>query len=165
MRLKHKNNIFDLDITRDGENLTLIEELKSSDFKVAELNNNSYSVTSANGKKLVNFYKDKNHIIVNIDGHNYQFELIEEEDFNDFSSNSDKNVDILKSPMPGSVIKLLVKEGDTVEEGTALIIIEAMKMETTLYSSIDGKVVEINTKDGEQVAPDKELIKIEKITD
>jgi len=53
--------------------------------------------------------------------------------------------------IPGSVIKVLVKEGDEVKENDSLMIIEAMKMETNITASCDGVVEEVLVKEGEQV--------------
>ncbi len=64
--------------------------------------------------------------------------------------------------MPGSIVKVLVEKGQKVDEGDGLIIIEAMKMETTMYSSISGIVTEVNAKAGEQVDSDKVLLVVEK---
>jgi biotin carboxyl carrier protein len=162
MKLKSKNTVFDIDLKVDSNNLLLDYDNKSLSYKINEVNSNTYSVASESSKKTAYYHKEKNNIFVNIDGFTYTFEILDDDSFNDFSSNEDKNIDIIKSPMPGSVIKVLVNNGDEVEEGNPLIIIEAMKMETTLYSSINGKITEINVSNGEQVSPDKELIKIEK---
>ncbi len=49
-------------------------------------------------------------------------------------------------PMPGKLIELFVKVGDKIEIGQNLCIVEAMKMENTLVSSLKGKVKKINFK-------------------
>jgi len=54
-------------------------------------------------------------------------------------------------PMPGKVIALLVSEGDQVEKGQGLVIVEAMKMENEVHSPIAGEVKEITVKAGETV--------------
>lgn len=64
--------------------------------------------------------------------------------------------------MPGSVVKLLVQQGQSVEEGAPIIVVEAMKMEITLYSSISGVVTEINVEPGQQVDSDKTLVVIKR---
>jgi len=54
-------------------------------------------------------------------------------------------------PMPGKVIRLLVKEGDTVQAGQGLIVIEAMKMQNEIRSPKSGKVERLLTKEGQTV--------------
>ena len=62
--------------------------------------------------------------------------------------------------MPGSIVKILVEPNQKVGEGEPIVIVEAMKMEITLYSSIEGIVSEINVQVGEQVDSDKVLVVI-----
>jgi biotin carboxyl carrier protein len=54
-------------------------------------------------------------------------------------------------PMPGKVIAVLVAEGDAVEKGQGLAIVEAMKMENEVRSPITGAVKEIRVKPGDTV--------------
>jgi 3-methylcrotonyl-CoA carboxylase alpha subunit len=68
----------------------------------------------------------------------------------------------LAAPMPGKVIAVMVKPGATVERGTPLLIMEAMKMEHTIYAPAAGTVREVLYAIGEQVAEGAELIAFEK---
>jgi biotin carboxyl carrier protein len=54
-------------------------------------------------------------------------------------------------PMPGKIIAVLVSEGDQVEKGQGLVIVEAMKMENEVHSPIAGEVKEIKVKPGDTV--------------
>ncbi len=63
--------------------------------------------------------------------------------------------------MPGSVLQVLVKRGDKVHKGDPIIITEAMKMETTIRSSIDGKVASLFVKEGDQIQSNDLLIEID----
>lgn len=67
----------------------------------------------------------------------------------------------IKSPMPGSILQVLVKEGDSVNAGDALIIMESMKMEMTLSAPADGVVKAISCKSGELTELNQLLIAIE----
>lgn len=60
--------------------------------------------------------------------------------------------------IPGAVIKVLVKEGDTVKENDSLMIIEAMKMETNITASCDGVVEKLLVNEGEQVKTGQLLV-------
>ena len=64
--------------------------------------------------------------------------------------------------MPGTVVEVLVKEGDKVSAGDPLLVAEAMKMETEIQAPIDGTIKVINIAKGETVNPDEILIEIEK---
>ena len=61
------------------------------------------------------------------------------------------------SPIPGTVIKVNVKEGDSVSKGDTLAVIEAMKMETEVLSPSDGTVSEVHIQPTQMVQA-KELI-------
>ena len=63
-----------------------------------------------------------------------------------------------EAPMPGVVLKILVKQGDVVAKGTPLLILEAMKMEHQIVAGHEAKVVAINCKEGEMVQPGVELV-------
>ncbi len=65
------------------------------------------------------------------------------------------------TPMPGKVVKILIKENEPVEEGQTIAIVEAMKMENEIHAPIDGIVKKIFVKPGDQVNPDDALIRIE----
>jgi geranyl-CoA carboxylase alpha subunit len=66
----------------------------------------------------------------------------------------------LKAPMPGVVLEVLVEVGQEVEEGQALLKLEAMKMEHTIRSGADGVVQEIYFTAGEQVIAEAQLLRI-----
>jgi len=64
------------------------------------------------------------------------------------------------SPMAGSVMKVLVKAGDVVTAGQEVIVMEAMKMESSLYSAAAGTVQAVNVKEGDSVQEGQNLISI-----
>lgn len=64
--------------------------------------------------------------------------------------------------MPGSVLQVLVRRGDKVTKGQPIVITEAMKMETTIRASIDGKVERLYVKEDDQIQTNDLLIEIEK---
>lgn len=55
------------------------------------------------------------------------------------------------APMPGSIFKILVKEGDAVKKGDVVLILEAMKMENEIFAAADGVVSSINVTTGTAV--------------
>ena len=62
--------------------------------------------------------------------------------------------------MPGLVRQVLVKKGDRVKAGQPLIVMEAMKLQTTLVAGGDGVVEAVLVKESEQVAEGAELVRI-----
>ncbi|MGI9351232.1 MAG: acetyl/propionyl/methylcrotonyl-CoA carboxylase subunit alpha [Rhizobiaceae bacterium] len=71
--------------------------------------------------------------------------------------------DIITAPMPGLVKKVLAKSGDKVSGGSALIILEAMKMEHTLSAPRDGILDEVGVSEGDQVEDGNVLARMEKV--
>ncbi|MGI9625421.1 MAG: biotin/lipoyl-containing protein [Longimicrobiales bacterium] len=68
----------------------------------------------------------------------------------------------LKAPMPGMVVKIEVAEGDLVEVGQGLVIVEAMKMENELKATVAGRVAKVLTEAGQAVDKDQVLIEFAK---
>lgn len=66
----------------------------------------------------------------------------------------------MTSPMPGKILKIFVKAGDSVEAGTPILVMEAMKMEHTIKASKAGIVEKIHFKEGDQVQGGVELVKL-----
>jgi biotin carboxyl carrier protein len=65
------------------------------------------------------------------------------------------------SPMPGKIVKITVREGDTVEAHDLLIVLEAMKMEHRIEAPGDGVVKRIAVREGEIVAGSAPILDIE----
>lgn len=61
-------------------------------------------------------------------------------------------------PMPGKIVKVLVKSGDKVSKGDTLVIVSAMKMESEYNAEKDGVVKEVNVSDGDTVDGGKVMI-------
>jgi len=57
------------------------------------------------------------------------------------------------APMPGTIVNVLVKEGDEVLEYQEVVILEAMKMETPVVAPSDGKVASIEVEKNQVVKP------------
>lgn len=64
------------------------------------------------------------------------------------------------SPMPGVILDIKVKEGDSISEGQVVVILEAMKMENEIVSEFTGTVSAIRVKKGDTVDTDAVLVEI-----
>ena len=63
------------------------------------------------------------------------------------------------APLPGTVIEVFVKPGETIESGQVILIIEAMKMKNSIRSTRAGKIAEVLVGAGETVAHKQALVK------
>lgn len=64
------------------------------------------------------------------------------------------------TPMPGAVVSIKVKMGEHVKAGAVVLIIEAMKMQSEVHTSIDGVVKAIHVAEGDRVNPDEVLVEV-----
>lgn len=67
----------------------------------------------------------------------------------------------VKAPMSGLILKILKKVGDSVTEDDDFLVMEALKMENTIYSPSSGTVKEILVKEGEKVEDEQVLAIVE----
>lgn len=67
----------------------------------------------------------------------------------------------IKSPLPGSVIKVNVEVGDSFNEGDTLMVMESMKMENNILAERSGKILKIFAPAGKAVLQDEDLFEIE----
>jgi biotin carboxyl carrier protein len=65
---------------------------------------------------------------------------------------------LVKSPMPGRVVKVLIAKGDVVEVGQGLLVLEAMKMENEVRARIAGTVAEVHVAPGATVEGNANLV-------
>ena len=65
---------------------------------------------------------------------------------------------LVKSPMPGRVVKVLIAKGDVVEVGQGLLVLEAMKMENEVRARIAGTVAEVHVAPGATVEGNAKLV-------
>lgn len=66
-------------------------------------------------------------------------------------------------PMPSVVERIMVAVGDILKKGDSVVVVAAMKMETTLIAPFDGRVAKINVSVGDKVMPGLILVDIEKL--
>ncbi len=67
---------------------------------------------------------------------------------------------IIKAPMPGLLLKINKKVGDTIEIGEPIVILEAMKMENEIKSTVSGRILEIYAEEGSNLEKNSKIIMI-----
>lgn len=99
-----------------------------------------------------------------VDGRTYRIRLVDERRVRVGGAQSGLEVQGRQNvsvPMPGKVVAVLVAEGDPVDKGQGLVIVEAMKMENEVRSPITGEVKEIRVKAGDTVEGGAVLLVVE----
>ena len=71
----------------------------------------------------------------------------------------------VKSPLPGSIVKVMVKPGDSVKKGDTLLTMESMKMENIVASEYTGTVKNVLVQAGQNVMQDDKLVEIETVAE
>ena len=101
-------------------------------------------------------------IIVKINGRNYSVELKDKFDLllekMGLNQTATHKVNSIKAPMPGLIIDLKIKAGDSVNTGDPLLILEAMKMENIIKSPGEGIIKNVKVKKGDNVEKGQVLI-------
>jgi biotin carboxyl carrier protein len=120
------------------------------DGKKTGVTNYSLIVDNRSFEVEVDISEDEYRVLV--DGRSYHIDLLDERRMrvgglqSAIQLQGRQNVSV---PMPGKVIAVLVSEGDTVERGQGLVIVEAMKMENEVRCPINGEVKEVRVKPGD----------------
>lgn len=149
-----------IDSSRSGEYKATIGD-KEYVFSASNISPNEFSILAGNKNVKVFVAESDDHIFVHIGGEIVQ---LNKPNMNgsgvggpdiEFGSK-----DEISTPMPGKVVKILVGEGDKVEAGQSLLIVESMKMENEIKSPADGEVISINFSDGDLVEPGQIIIKL-----
>ncbi|MEM5947381.1 biotin/lipoyl-containing protein [Spirochaetia bacterium 38H-sp] len=117
----------------------------------------AYAVSVGGKKYTVKIEGDK--AIVNGKAYDIAISEADEKAAGSAASSGDKAE--VKAPLPGLVLRIPVAEGDEVEDGQEVIVLEAMKMENPIYAPKAGRVASILVKQGDHVKSGDVLIEIE----
>lgn len=118
-----------------------------------------------NGKHYTFFARNEDNrvILLTHKGYIYSFirkdKLTSQKNFSS-STTSSEDTSVIKSQMPGKIVKINHKQGDQVQKGDVLLIVESMKMENNLICRMDGTIENILVTVGENVDSSRILIKI-----
>lgn len=154
------------EIKREGNLITLAVDDDIYEVDLVKVGNGEYSVLYKGKSYNIEVIEtnDPKHYAVNTFYFSYNIEVIDaetrymrsREDAGDHHGGN-----IIRSPMPGKIVKIPVNVGDTVEKGQTVIIVSAMKMESEFKSGKDGVVAEIAVKEGDTIDGNQVMVVIE----
>ncbi len=145
---------FDFNINGDDYQV----HIKSIEGDIAEIevNGTPYSV-----KVKQEIKASKTPILVRKEGQSKSADKRIIENLSPVSSSSKPSAKAIKSPLPGSIIKVMVAEGDSFKAGDVLLVMESMKMENNILAERNGTIVKVCAPAGSAVLQDADLFLVE----
>ncbi|GAA0718497.1 pyruvate carboxylase [Clostridium malenominatum] len=116
---------------------------------------------SNTGKRTLVFEVNGNRREIEVEEKSSKMSALKEEKTIEFVNKKDKLQ--IGASIPGTIVKLLIKEGDMLKEGQNIAVVEAMKMETNIVASTAGKVERIYVKEGQIVKASQLIVKLSSI--
>jgi biotin carboxyl carrier protein len=165
MKLKAEINSehLDVDLSRDGSTVN------------ARVGDRDYTLTVSEPEPGVFLLKDGSSVyeastsataegtLVTIGGREFKVQISDPKRLRGSSGGADAAAGRaeIKTAMPGKVVRILKAEGDAVEKGEGVIVVEAMKMQNEMRSPKDGVVANVSVAEGDTVAAGDVLVVIE----
>ncbi|MDV3309424.1 MAG: biotin/lipoyl-binding protein [Cyclobacteriaceae bacterium] len=145
------------------EGLYVDDALLSLD--VARVDENTYSLIYQ-GKsftgEIIRSDPRRRVIVIRINGRPYEVKVKDRFDLLleklGIGNNDASRLNVVRAPMPGLIVEMKVKEGDTVASGDSLLVLEAMKMENVLRAPGSGVVKAIHVAKGDRVEKNQILV-------
>lgn len=139
-------------IKLNGEIVDIDAVLTETGFCSILHNGHSYNA------EVVNPSEGKYVITANFRRHEVELQNLRKKYIRSGAASDDDVQDCIKAPMPGKIIAVLVETGQAVKKGDPLLIIEAMKMQSTYSASQDATVETVEIAEGDSVLADQLLL-------
>jgi len=153
-------------IKHEGEIFTLSVDGKIYEIDAKQIKSGAFSMLHENQSYLIDVLETSSNknLEVNAWNNNYAVEIIDAESKYQMSRGKgalgeDENV--ISSPMPGKIVKVLAKVGDHLKEGDTVIIVSAMKMESEYKVKQDCVVSEVFVNEGDTVDSHQPMVIVE----
>lgn len=152
-------------LSREGNYYQVLIDNKLYELDLIEVEQGVYSVLHENRSFNVELveHKGPKSYIVNTFFSSFEVEIIDAEakyQQNRRRSDADEG-NVIVSPMPGKVVKVLFNEGDAVKAGQTVVIVSAMKMDSEYKVKQDRIIKRILVKEGETVSSDQPMVILE----
>ncbi|MDP2236552.1 MAG: biotin/lipoyl-containing protein [Bacteroidales bacterium] len=152
-------------LSRDGSSYQIAIDNKIYELDAEEVEQGVYSILLDNKSFNVELVQGKNSkaFTVNTLYETFDIEIIDAETkyLQNRKKDDGEDTNVITSPMPGKVVKILFKEGDAVMAGDTVIVVSAMKMESEYKVKQDRIIKRILVKEGDTVSGDQPMVIIE----
>lgn len=166
MKAKVNDKTYEIElVSKEGNNVRISLDGKTIDLDVVMSENgfcsllyeghsyNAESVSHSNGKYT---------ITTNFKHFDVELSNPQKKYLRNTGNSIDEAQESIVSPMPGKIIKVFIEENQTVKKGDALLVIEAMKMQSTYTAAQDAIVEKVVVNEGDSVLRDQLLISFKK---
>lgn len=165
IKMNNRTAVVEL-VSREGNFAKILVDGREYDIDIVEVEQDVYSVLLNGLSFNVELIPGDNHktFTVNTYKFSYDAEIIDAEakyQKNRLKGMSLDDANTIVAPMPGKVVKVLAKIGDTVEQGETVIILSAMKMESEFKAKTSGIIKELRVQEGDTVDGKQVLVVIE----
>lgn len=165
IKMNNRTAVVEL-VSREGNFAKILVDGREYDIDIVEVEQDVYSVLLNGLSFNVELIPGDNHktFTVNTYKFSYDAEIIDAEakyQKNRLKGMSLDDANTIVAPMPGKVVKVLAKIGDTVEQGDTVIILSAMKMESEFKTKTSGIIKELRVQEGDTVDGKQVLVVIE----
>jgi|LGOV01.1.fsa_nt_gb acetyl/propionyl-CoA carboxylase alpha subunit len=160
-------NSYSIELDKDSESKGEINS-ELFDFEIESENEDNFKIRMQDKNydlDIISVNEENKNIEVLVNGKLFNITLKDQYDklisslgLGKKNNNNEKNI---KAPMPGLVIKLLVKQNEEIIEGQHLLVLEAMKMENIIKANSSGKLKSININIGDAVEKNEVLLEVE----
>ncbi len=147
-----------LELVADGEHHRVRVDRRRGTVEAAEHSWEVRSVASETGRLALEINGSIHTFQVSADrhaitvGHRGAVQVFEQPEAFGDSAEESAGDGAVAAPMPGKVLEVAGHEGQEVEAGQTVVVMEAMKMELSLHAPIDGRIEDLNVRAGDQVA-------------
>ncbi len=151
-------------LEKDGDNLVISIDDRTYKLNLVEVEKGIYSIIldGVSFNVELTSLEDRKYTIDTLYDH-FDVEVIDPETryINSRKSGHEEDVNFISTPMPGKIVKILVKAGDEVKAGDTCVVVSAMKMESEYKVISDKRVKRVLVKEGDNIEGNQPLILLE----
>ncbi|MBI5242552.1 MAG: biotin/lipoyl-binding protein [Elusimicrobia bacterium] len=147
--------------TEAGRAKVRLDEGTEKEISFLRLNEHALILELPEGRVPVYLARRGGDLFVQIQGQAFQLREEDSDHSLQEASGAGEEDKTISAPMPGKVVKILVKPGASVQRTQPVIILDSMKVEIELKASSDGRVREVLVKEGQQLDMGQPLITLE----
>ena len=156
MKLKAEigGKLVDVEFDKDGDQVTAVVDGREYTLEVTEPEKNVWLIKNSGKISEASVFTAASGVsTVRMGAHTVDVKIVDPKQLRgtDNGSTAGEGSSVVKTAMPGKVVRILVAVGDTVTHGDGVIVVEAMKMQNELKAPKDGTIKVIHFAEGDNV--------------